>query len=111
MFSEAENQINGPTSDAYRAINMIRRRGYGLDNSPTHVVANLSAGLSQTEFDDMVFRERGYEFFFECKRWYDLKRTGRWESVAVAAGKPSPTTYYWPIPSVELANNPGAASN
>lgn len=111
IFAESENQINGPTNDAYEAINMVRRRGYGLDINTISVVADLSAGLSQTEFDDMVFRERGYEFFFECKRWFDLKRTGRWASVAVAAGKPSPTNDYWPIPSVELANNPGAGGN
>lgn len=110
IFAEAENQLNGPTSDAYDAINMVRRRGYGLDINTVSAIADLPAGLDKSGFDDMVFRERGYEFFFECKRWFDLKRTGRWESFAVAAGKPSPTMDYWPIPQVELVNNPSAGN-
>lgn len=31
MFAEAENEVNGPTKDAVDAINLVRRRGYGLD--------------------------------------------------------------------------------
>ncbi len=106
IFAEAENQINGPTAEAYNAINMIRRRGYGVPVDVASTVADLPTGLTKNEFDDLVFRERGYEFFFECKRWFDLKRTGRWSSIAVAAGKPEPTMNYWPIPNIELANNP-----
>lgn len=30
MFAEAENELNGPTQDAYDAVNAVRRRGYGL---------------------------------------------------------------------------------
>jgi starch-binding outer membrane protein, SusD/RagB family len=30
MFAEADNEINGPTPQAYDAINSIRRRAYGL---------------------------------------------------------------------------------
>jgi len=106
IFAEAENQINGPTTEAYEAINQVRRRGYGVDINTPSPVADLPVGLSQQEFDDLVFRERGYEFFFECKRWFDLKRTGRLQEFAVAAGKPAPTADYWPIPSVERLNNP-----
>lgn len=110
IFAEAENQVNGPTTDAYDAINQVRRRGYGVDINSTSVEADLPAGLSQTEFDDLVFTERGYEFFFECKRWFDLKRTGRWASVAVAAGKPEPTIDFWPIPAIETTNNPSVGN-
>ncbi|PIB27147.1 hypothetical protein BFP77_14040 [Maribacter sp. 4U21] len=110
IFAEAENQVNGPTTLAYNAVNQIRRRGYGLDINTVSATADLPAGLSQTEFDDLVFRERGYEFFFECKRWFDLKRTDRWATFAVAAGKPQPQSEYWPIPPVELVNNPSAGN-
>lgn len=106
IFAEAENQINGPTELAYEAVNKIRRRAYGLNiNSPSGV-SDLPANLNNDEFDDLVFRERGYEFFFECKRWFDLKRTGRWEAIYTAAGKPTPTMDYWPIPAIETNNNP-----
>jgi len=110
IYAEAENQINGPTSEAYEAVNMVRRRGYGLDVNTSSPIADLPAGLNQQEFDDLIFRERGYEFFFECKRWFDMKRTGRWSSLALAAGKPEPQQEFWPIPPIELNNNPGAAN-
>lgn len=108
IFAEAENQVNGPSPEAYEAINQVRRRGYGVDIQTANALADLPMGLSKDEFDDLVFRERGYEFFFECKRWFDLKRTGRWEAFATASTiKAAPSQgEYWPIPNVELANNP-----
>lgn len=30
MYAEAENALNGPTADAYNAINQVRRRAYGF---------------------------------------------------------------------------------
>ena len=107
IFAETENLINGPTADAYEAVNMIRRRAYGVSvDSPTPEV-DLPAGLSQSEFDDMVFRERGYEFMAEGKRWYDLVRTGRWQTIIPEAGKKLPTSLYWPLPPKEILYNDG----
>lgn len=108
IFAEADNQLNGPTVEAYEAINKVRRRGYGLPIGTPGPMADLPAGLSKTDFDELIFRERGYEFFFECKRWYDLKRTGRWEKLVKEAGMKSfpGLGEYWAIPDVELANNP-----
>lgn len=105
IFSEAENKINGPTDDAYEAINMIRRRAYGVEINKADPEADLPLGLSQQEFDSLVFRERGYEFMFEGKRWYDLKRTGRWKTVIPEAGKELPTTLDWPFPVSETLSN------
>jgi hypothetical protein len=112
IFAEAENKINGPTADAYNAINTVRRRGYGVSLTAASAVADLPTGLSQTQFDDMVFRERGYEFMAEIKRWFDLVRTGRAASFIAAANnvrKPQPTRYLFPLPDVELQNNPLAS--
>jgi hypothetical protein len=105
IFAEAENQLNGPTADAYNAINQVRRRGYGLPTTTASVLADLPAGLTKTVFDDMVFRERGYEFFFEVKRWFDMERTGRTAAYTAAAGKVVPTEHYYQIPDVEKQNN------
>lgn len=109
IFAEAENQINGPTTAAYDAVNQVRRRGYGVNVNNPSAVADLPTGLSKEAFDELVFRERGYEFFFECKRWFDLKRTGRLEKVINESGiKTAPKQgEFWPIPNVEIANNPG----
>lgn len=106
IFAEAENKTNGPTADAYDAINQIRRRGYGVPLSIPNASADLPAGLSQDAFDDMVFRERGYEFMAEGKRWYDLVRTGRWATIIPAAGKTAPAQLTFPIPNIELVTNP-----
>jgi starch-binding outer membrane protein, SusD/RagB family len=106
ILAESENQLNGPTAVAYDAVNQIRRRGYGVNLAQTSALADLPANLSKTDFDDLVFRERGYEFMAECKRWFDMVRTGRAAAIATAAGRPAPTRTNWFIPNIEIANNP-----
>ncbi|MDQ6609990.1 MAG: RagB/SusD family nutrient uptake outer membrane protein, partial [Bacteroidota bacterium] len=41
MFAEAENELNGPTSAAYDAINMVRRRGYGKPLATANVIVDI----------------------------------------------------------------------
>jgi starch-binding outer membrane protein, SusD/RagB family len=106
IYAETENQLNGPTAAAYDAVNQIRRRGYGVPITQASVVADLAAGLTKQQFDDLVFRERGYEFMAECKRWFDMVRTGRAAAIATAAGRPAPTRFTWYIPNIEIQNNP-----
>ena len=106
IFAEAENMLNAtPTTAAYDAINKVRRRGYGFDINTVNIISDLPAGLTKTQFDDFVFRERGYEFMFEAKRWFDMKRTGRAVAFATAAGKPAPTALTLRLPDIETANN------
>jgi hypothetical protein len=105
IFAETENNINGPTADAYEAVNKVRRRAYGKDINASDTEADLPVGLTQSAFDDMVFRERGYEFMAEGKRWFDLVRTGRWQTLIPEAGKDLPSTLYWPIPGKETLYN------
>jgi len=110
IFAECENQLNGPTQAAYDAVNQVRRRGYGVDLAKPSTLADFPAGLSKTAFDDLIFQERGYEFIYECKRWWDMVRTGRADAVAKAAGK-TPTggsiaRFTLFLPDVELINNP-----
>jgi hypothetical protein len=114
IFAEAENQLNGPTAAAYDAINKIRRRAYGADINTPNAGVDLVAGLSQTQFDDIVFRERGYEFLGESKRWFDMVRTNRVAQALTAARaaipsptrKPTPGKFLFALPDVELQNNP-----
>lgn len=105
IFAETENKINGPTPAAYEAVNTIRRRAFGVNMSIQNELADLRQGLSQQEFDDLVFRERGYEFMFEGKRWFDLKRTGRWQTIIPEAGKDLPASLDWPFPPNEILFN------
>lgn len=37
MFAEAENQVNGPTADAYAAINLVKQRALGTGNKVTSI--------------------------------------------------------------------------
>jgi hypothetical protein len=74
MFAEAENELNGPSSAAYDAVNMVRRRGYGLPiNTPAPGV-DLPSGLSKTDFFNAIVKERALEFGSEGIRKYDLIR-------------------------------------
>jgi starch-binding outer membrane protein, SusD/RagB family len=114
IFAEADNKVNGPTAAAYDAINQVRRRAYGLPTNTPSAVSDLPAGLSQTDFDDMVFRERGYEFIGECKRWFDMVRTNRITQTISGVSavikfpnrKPVPNKTLFGLPDVELQNNP-----
>ncbi len=73
MFAEAENEINGPTTAAYDAVNQVRRRGFGLPISAVSE-ADLPAGLSKSQFFSAVVRERSFELGGEGVRKYDLIR-------------------------------------
>ena len=114
IYAEAENQLNGPSTAAYAAINQVRRRAFGLPTNTPSVTADLPAGLTKAQFDDMVFRERGYEFIGEAKRWFDMVRTGRVSQLLTGVRaviknpnrKPIPAKTLFALPDVELQNNP-----
>lgn len=74
MFAEAENEINGPTSAAYNAINMVRRRGYGLPINSPNALVDIPQGLGKQEFFKYIVRERALELGGEGIRKYDLIR-------------------------------------
>ncbi|HVK48392.1 MAG TPA: RagB/SusD family nutrient uptake outer membrane protein, partial [Pseudobacter sp.] len=70
--------------------------------------------LNEEAFDDLVFRERGYEFIGEFKRWFDMVRTNRVTklinevraNIARPNRKPVPSRTTFLMPDVEVANNP-----
>ena len=106
MFAEADNIAKGaPSAEAYEAVNRVRRRGYGLPSGSPDPAVDLPAGMDMQTFDDMVFRESGYEFLGEGKRWYDLKRTGKWQTIIPEAGFDLPTQLFADIPEAELDRN------
>ena len=115
-YAEAENEINGPTSDAYEKLNMVRNR------------ANLESlgGLSKEQFSDSLFRERGWEFIGESQLYFDELRTDRLgknvkaeNTYAMAQGiymyqalefVPK-KTFLWKIPQYDLDSNPALEQN
>lgn len=76
MLAEAENEVNGPTSTAYNALNQVSRRGFGLPINTTSALADAPAGMSKDDFRTYIQEERSRELCFEGIRKYDLIRWG-----------------------------------
>ena len=77
LYAEALNEVNqGPTMEAYEAVNMVRRRAFGLDYTVASDVADLDAGLSYEEFQKAIRDERAWELAGEAHRRQDLIRWG-----------------------------------
>ncbi|NUQ19468.1 MAG: RagB/SusD family nutrient uptake outer membrane protein [Gemmatimonadaceae bacterium] len=122
VHAEAANEVNGPTAEAYAAIDSVRTRA-GLPK--------LTPGLTQAQFRDSVWTERSHELYGEFQARFDLIREGRWLTVMNRA-VPSTvkhTGYYstypsygvchpraayqflQPIPNTELAANQAITQN
>lgn len=70
LYAEALNEWKGyPTTEAYEAINEVRRRAYGSNEYDLK-------GLSYEAFRQAVKDERAYELAFEGHRRMDLVRWG-----------------------------------
>lgn len=110
MFAEAENEINGPTAEAYNAFKEVSQRGHG--GNATLVPANPG---TQTDFFKLLVKERMLEFGGEGIRKWDLIRwnllgTALTETKAnlsrMAAGTAMlPLSYQAPPPAYTLTTN------
>ena len=106
LLAEAENELNGPTIQAYEAINQVRNRA-GLEE--------LEGGMDQEAFRVAVRLERRHELYGEFQRRWDLIRWGIWLETMNAANRPRlEYQKLFPISSSEIAanamineNNPG----
>lgn len=109
IVAEAEARLNGASTFAYDHVNAIRRRAG---------IADLETGLGQDAFIDAVLQERGWEFFAEGDRWYDLTRTNTFLTkiplavdVVYPVRSPLPKHRYFPIPLDEIRANPELTQN
>lgn len=72
LYAEALNEWKGgPTTDAYAAVNAVRKRGFG--NTGNY---SLPEGMDQAAFRKAVQKERAFELAFEGHRRLDLVRWG-----------------------------------
>lgn len=77
LFAEAVNEWKkGPDTEAFAAVNAVRRRAYGFPVGETSSVADLNSGLSYEEFKQAIRNERAHELAFEGHRRQDLVRWG-----------------------------------
>lgn len=77
LYAEALNERDGaPSAEAFNAVNMVRRRGFGLDVNTPSVAADLPSTLGFEDFRKAIRDERSYELAFEGHRRQDLVRWG-----------------------------------
>jgi hypothetical protein len=127
--AEAINELNGPTADAYAAINQVRRRAY----KKTIEAQNLATdafdfkNLTQEQFRDSLQKESLHEFTYEQQRWFNLVRWKILVKTVKAVGENAPNTaefaqvrkktqvskkhYLYPIPQNERDANPNLTQN
>jgi hypothetical protein len=75
MRAEAENEMNeGPNAEAYNAVNMVRRRGFGKPLGVVDATVDLAAGMNKQMFLAALQQERAWELCFEGMRKADLIR-------------------------------------
>src|SRR5690606_3451848 len=76
LYAEALNEVDGPSSEVYRWIDMIRERA-GLDGvveSWADHSNNPSKPASQEGLREIIHQERLIELAFEGQRFWDLRR-------------------------------------
>ena len=77
MLAEALNEINnGPTPEAYDAINQVRYRARPLDHKDDGLVLPDLTSLDYDSFKNAIIDERAFELAFEGQRRIDLIRWG-----------------------------------
>jgi hypothetical protein len=105
IHAEAENELNGPTTKAYKSLNRVRVRA-GLDPL-------VEGSLSKDEFREAVYLDRRLELVFEYQRWFDLirQKDAAGQSTFVrnlhTAQKTNAAEYHrlFPIPQAEVDIN------
>ncbi len=108
IYAEASARSAGaPLPESVEALNQVHRRAYGLAPLEESDVDFALEDYGLEEFIDLVLTEKAYEFQFEGKRWYDLKRTGKAADVIQEARAVTIAEihYLWPIPYEEINLN------
>ncbi|MDO1451194.1 RagB/SusD family nutrient uptake outer membrane protein [Rhodocytophaga aerolata] len=102
MQAEIINGLNGgPTTEAYQALNAVRRRAYGQPVDQPSAFDEVP-GLGQAEFLEAVLSERRREFVGEGQRWFDLKRNNLLYIVLADKGFVKGKHEVWPIPQAAI---------
>jgi hypothetical protein len=110
IYAEALNELNGPGSEAYSAINQVRARA--RKGNAASDLQDLK-GLTQIQFREAVLQERSWELAGEGHRRWDLLRTGKFLEAAQKEGftNASEKNLLFPIPIFEIDVNPALKQN
>ena len=109
LLMQAEAKIILGQSPATE-INLVRARAFGTNYSPAvHAFPNQPVDADPRE---ALLAERLYEFVFEGKRWYDLRRLGDQYVYKYTLVKSSEAyKLLWPIDRNSLTNNRALTQN
>lgn len=105
--AEALNELNGPSQESIDLINKVKARSKAT-------LLGAPSAFTKESLRDAILQERGWEFFFECKRRQDLIRMGKYQQVVntylTAIGKPATVNIardkYFSYPQTQADLNP-----
>ncbi len=115
MYAEAQNELGGPTPEAYAAFKRIRDRA----QLTTPEIGNYT----QASFREAVWKERWHELAYEQITWFDMVRlrkvynetTGQFDEFVghLNQGRfPLQERHLlFPIPTPEIQNSPNLKQN
>lgn len=113
MYAECLNEL-GQTAQAYTYIQQVRSRVQLPDLATAH------PNMTQAQMREQIGHERFLEFASEGHRFDDIRRWGWLEDASKLAwlkqrdaefNTYSPGREYFPIPQLEMDNNPGTVQN
>lgn len=104
LMAEAKAFLGESPADE---INQIRRRAFGSTYFDAHAAEVAFPNQPQdADVNEAILQERLCEFFFEGKRWYDLRRFGNeYVFKYTLADKSDPRKLLWPIDKGTLTKN------
>tara|TARA_Y100001980_G_C14556916_1_gene353698 strand:- start:120458 stop:121906 length:1449 start_codon:yes stop_codon:yes gene_type:complete len=103
--AEALNELNGPNQESIDLINLVRDRA-DVDD------ILLTSFASKEDLRDHILKERGWEFYSESMRRYDMIRMGKFISFAQSQGKDARDYHVrLPIPQAAMDSNPKLVQN
>jgi starch-binding outer membrane protein, SusD/RagB family len=105
MLAEAKNLLG---EDPVNEINLVRKRAFGTNYQlAIHGYPNQAG---DADINEVLLKERFFEFMCEGKRWYDLRRFGKSYVFKYTTAKQD-YQLLWPIDKTTLTNNSALVQN
>lgn len=135
LYSESLNELNGPGTETYKWINLVRARAglQSVESSWTNFSTDPTKYTTQAGLRDIIQQERSIELSFEGQHYWDIKR---WKTAHIELNnaikgwditQAKPEAYYkevllynqnfamrdyfWPIETKELQINNNLVQN
>ena len=109
--AEALNELNGPNAESIGLINQTKGRAHAK-------LLGNAGSFTKESLRDAILLERGFEFYFECKRRQDLIRMDKYVPIVNAYLKANeqeqevqfPRDKYFPYPQKQVDLNPNLSN-